>query len=83
LIQADDRRQIGAAGSLMVLDRGTDHGLKPGQRLTVYRETIGGKGPVSQVAEATALVVNAETALVRIDSSRDAVYVGDLVALHR
>lgn len=83
LIMADDRRQVGSAGSLMVLDRGTDHGLKPGQRLTIYRETIGGKGPVSRVAEATALVVNAETALVRIDSSRDAVYVGDLVALHR
>lgn len=83
LILGDERRQIGATGSLMVLDRGTDHGLKPGQRLTIYRETIGGKGPVLRVAEATALVVNAETALVRIDSSRDAVYVGDLVALHR
>lgn len=83
LILADDRRQVGSAGTLMVLDRGTDHGLKPGQRLTIFRETVGGKGPVSRIGEATALVVNAETALVRIDSSRDAVYVGDLVALHR
>lgn len=83
LILGDDRRQIGGTGSLMVLDRGTDHGLKPGQRLTIYRETIGGRGPVSRVGEATALIVNAETALVRIESSRGAVYVGDLVALHR
>lgn len=83
IVMGDDRRQVGGAGSLMVLDRGTDHGLKPGQRLTIYRETAPGKGPVSRIGEATALVVNAETALVRIDSSRDAVYVGDLVALHR
>ena len=83
LILADDRRKIGSAGSLMALDRGTAPGPKPGQRLTIYRETVGGKGPVSRVGEATALVVSAETALVRIDSSRDAVYVGDLVALHR
>jgi len=83
IILGDDRRQMGGAGSLMVLDRGSDHGLKAGQRLTIFRETIGGKGPVSRVGEATALVVNAETALVRIESSRDAVFVGDLVAVQR
>lgn len=83
LMLGAERRQMGGAGSMMVLDRGTDHGVKPGQRLTVFRVTVGGAGPVHRIAEATALVVNAETALIRIDSSRDAVYVGDLVAMHR
>ena len=82
LILGDDRRQMGGAGSLMVLDRGTDHGLKPGQRLTIYRRAFDG-GPVTRIAEATALILYADTALVRIESSRDAVYVGDLVAPQR
>ena len=83
LILGDDRRQMGGAGSLMVLDRGTDHGLKPGQRLTIFRRALDGTGPVSRIAEATALILYAQTALVRIESSRDAVYVGDLVAPQR
>jgi hypothetical protein len=83
LILGDERRQMGGAGSLMVIDRGSDHGVRAGQRMTVFRRTIGGAGPVFAVADATALTVNPETTVVRIDTSRDAVYVGDLIALHR
>ena len=83
VILGDERRQIGAAGSLMVLDRGSDHGVRSGQRLTIYRETMDGRGPVARIGQATAMVVNAETTLIRIDSSNDAVSVGDRVALHR
>jgi hypothetical protein len=80
---ADDRRQMGGAGSLMVLDRGSDHGLRTGQALTIFRSTIGGGGPVFRVGRATAVIVGAETSLIRIDDSTDAVSVGDLVAIHR
>lgn len=83
IILGDDRRQMGSAGSMMVLDRGSDHGLKPGQRMTIYRPVAGGRAAGAAIGEATAMVVNAETALVRIDVCRDAVNVGDLVALHR
>jgi hypothetical protein len=83
IILGDDRRQMGSAGALMVLDRGSDHGLKPGQRMTIYRAAESGRGPGTPIGEATTMVVNAETALVRIDVCRDAVNVGDLVALHR
>jgi hypothetical protein len=83
LVLGDDRRQMGAAGDLMVVDRGSDHGIKPGQRFTIYRQTAGGSGPVAKVGEATAMAVNPETTVVRIDKVIDAVTVGDLVAIHR
>jgi hypothetical protein len=79
----DDRRQMAAQGDLMVLDRGSDHGLHAGQRMTIFRTTGGGTGPVARIAEATALVVHPGTSVIRIDKTSDAVTVGDLVAIHR
>ena len=79
----DDRRQMAAQGDLMVLDRGSDHGIHAGQRMTIFRTTGGGSGPVARIAEATALVVHPGTSVIRIDKTSDAVTVGDLVAIHR
>lgn len=83
IVLGDDRRQMGAAGDLMVVDRGTDHGIKAGQRFTIFRHTGDGSGPISKIGEATAMVVNPETTVVRIEKVIDAVTVGDLVAIHR
>lgn len=83
LVLGDERRQMGAAGDLMVLDRGSDHGLRAGQHVTVFRTTGNGTGPIARIAEATVVMVNPETSTVRIDKSSDAVNVGDLVAIHR
>jgi len=83
LMLGDDRRQMAARGDLMVFDRGSDHGLHAGQRVTIFRTTGGGTGPVARIAEATALVVNPQTSVIRIDKTSDAVTVGDLVAIHR
>ena len=83
LLLGDERRQMAAAGDLMVVDRGSDHGLRGGQRLTIFRPTGGGTGPIARIAEATAVVVNPETTVIRIDKTTDAVFVGDLVAIHR
>jgi hypothetical protein len=83
LIMGDDRRQMGSVGSLLVFDRGSDHGLRPGQRVTIYRPAVGAAGPIVRVGEGTAMVVHPETTTLRIDISSDSVYVGDLVAIHR
>jgi len=83
LVLGDDRRQMGGNGDLMVVDRGSDHGIKAGQRFTIFRPTGGGSGPVAKIGEATAMVVKPDTAVVRIDKVIDAVLVGDLVAIHR
>ncbi len=83
IVLADERRQMGSAGSTMVLDRGLGQGVRPGQRGTVFRNALDGGGPVVRIGEATAVIVGQETSVIRIDSSRDAVMVGDRVALHK
>ena len=57
---------FGEAGSFaaatlgfMVIDRGRDHGIQPGQRFTVYRDTIDLGGPVTNLGVAFAVLVDA------------------------
>ena len=83
LVLGDERRQMGAAGDMMVLDRGSDHGLHSGQHVTIFRTTGDGTGPIARIAEGTVLLVRPETSTIRIDKTSDAVNVGDLVAIHR
>jgi hypothetical protein len=83
LVLGDDRRQMGGTGDLMVVDRGSDHGIKAGQRFTIFRTTGGGSGPIAKIGEATAMMVKPDTTVVRIEKVIDAVTVGDLVAIHR
>ena len=83
LILGDERRQMGAPGSLMVMYQGSDHDLKPGQRVTIFQHTLGGAGPVMRVGSGTIAVVRKETSLVRIDKASQEVFVGDLLAIHR
>jgi hypothetical protein len=77
-----ERRQIGSPGQFMVIDRGSDHGLRQGQQLTVFRRTVK-DGPVANIGTASIYKVQPESSVIRIDTSLDAVYVGDLVAIHR
>ncbi|MBA2303636.1 MAG: hypothetical protein H0W08_13495 [Acidobacteria bacterium] len=84
VILGDDRRQLGAGGgSLMVIDRGSDHGLRAGQRLTLFRRTLDGDAPVVTIGDAIITSTQFETSLMRIEKSREAIQVGDLVAIHR
>jgi hypothetical protein len=83
IILGDERRQMGAVGSMLVFDRGSDHGLRPGQRVTIFRPVPSGTGPVVRIGDGTAMVVRPETTTLRIDTSTDTIYVGDLVAIHR
>jgi hypothetical protein len=83
VILGDDRRQMGAVGSLMVIDRGSDHGIHAGQRLTVFRRAAGGDGPVVRIGESIVVSTQSESSVMRIEVSREAIQVGDLVAIHR
>lgn len=83
LVLADERQQSGGAGMLMLIDRGADQDIRAGQRMTIFRQTMAGRGPATDVGTATVLNVRPQTSLVRIDATHDAVFVGDLVALHR
>ena len=84
IIMGDDRRQISGPGEFVVIDRGSDHGVRPGQQLTIFRHTLADRsGPVATVGAAMVYVVRPQTSVIRLERSVDAVYVGDLVAIHR
>jgi hypothetical protein len=96
IMLGDDKQQTGAAGSVMVVDQGTEQGLRAGQTVTIYRPTpeerdymtyygpkLEARGPSMRVGTARVLSVQPQTALVRIESSHEAVYIGDFVAVHR
>ena len=83
IVLADERRQMAGPGGLMVLDRGSDHGLQAGQELTIFRHGTRVADPVLRVGSATAVIIRPQSAVIRIDRAKDAVYVGDLVAVHR
>ena len=83
IVLADERRQTGYAGLVMLMNRGSDNDVRAGHVVTIYRETLSGQGPIIDVGRGTVLSVSGKSSLVRIDSSREAVYLGDLVAIHR
>jgi hypothetical protein len=83
IIMADERRQMGYPGLMMIVNRGSDHDVRAGQGLTVYRETLGNGGPLLTLGTATVLSVRQQTSLIRIDAAREAIFLGDLIAIHR
>jgi hypothetical protein len=83
IMLADEGRQTGYPGLVMLMNRGSDHDVRAGQSLTIYRETLDGQGPIIDLGRATVLSVSPQSSLVRIDSSRDVIYLGDMVAIHR
>jgi hypothetical protein len=83
VVMADERRQMGYPGLVMLLNRGSDHGVRAGQGITFFRETLKGEGPAFTVGTGTIVGVTPQLSMVRVDYARDAVYVGDLAAIHR
>jgi hypothetical protein len=83
IVMGDQTTQTGSAGTLMVINRGSEQGVRAGQTLVIYRETLAGLAPSFDVGRGTILSVLPKTSVLRIDSSRDAVYIGDLAALSK
>jgi hypothetical protein len=83
IVMGDELRQTASSGMFLFMDRGVDDGVRAGQILTIFRETLNGQGPVLDVARATVLNASSKTAVLRVDHSREGIYLGDLVAIHR
>lgn len=79
----DERRMMGGAGNFLVIDRGSDDNVRPGQRISVFRRSLGGIGPIITIARGHTVAVAPESSTVKLDWTGDAVYGDDLVAMHR
>lgn len=83
IILGDEGQIMAGPRQLMVIDYGAIHGAQRGQRLTIFRRSLGENGPVSTIGDAIIVAVRADSATIRIERANDAVTVGDMVALHR
>jgi hypothetical protein len=79
----DKQRLTGGLGDFMVIDAGLGRGAQPGARFAIYRDLHVAGMPLAPVGEATVMAADAETAVVRLTLTRDAVYAGDLLIPRR
>ena len=75
----DKERVTGAVGDYMVIDAGLSRGAQPGARFAIYRDHHVAGLPLAPVGEAVVMRADADTAVVRLTVTRDAVRTGDLV----
>lgn len=83
LLFGTERRGVVGGGSFVVIDRGTDHGLRLGQRVTFFRRDGGATGPIVILGDGLVVIVQAESATVRIDTATQPIYGDDAVAVRR
>ena len=77
ILFGDAGQLMGAPGRMMVIDRGQTHGIRPGQRLTLFRRA---RGRNVVVGEAIVLVVREDSARIRVERASDAIWSGDSAA---
>jgi hypothetical protein len=78
----DQRRAFGK-GDFFIIDRGSDHGIAPGDRFVVYRDKLLPENFLYNLGEAVAIEVSPETATLQVLLSRDAFLAGDYVAARK
>jgi hypothetical protein len=69
---------MGAPGRLMVIDRGEAQGVRPGQRVTLFRRAFGGR---QVVGDAVVETVREDSARIRVERAGGAIWFGDSAAL--
>jgi hypothetical protein len=79
---ADQGQAFGAPRRLMVIDRGSEQGLQPGQRVTLFRRKEGTTHPMV-IGDAVVISARADSATIRVLAATDAIIFGDLAAPHR
>jgi hypothetical protein len=82
IITGEDGQEMGAVRQMMVIDRGIMQGVARGQRLTIFRRMSGDRPPV-MLGDGVVVAVRSDSATFRIERAKDAITVGDLVAIHR
>jgi hypothetical protein len=83
ILLADEGQLIGAPRRLMVIDQGTDHGVRVGQRLTLFRPPRpGARGP-AVIGDAIVVAVRMDSATIRVQHASDVIAMGDSAAPQR
>ena len=80
ILFAADYRQAFGKGDFFMINRGSDHGVAPGDRFVVYRDKKQVENFLYDLGEAVAVDVKADTATLQAVVSRDAFMPGDYVA---
>jgi len=81
ILLTDVGQLIGAPRRLMVIDRGSDNGLRAGERLTLFRRLDAGAPSV--VGDAVVVAVRSDSATIRVEGAIDVISVGDWAAPQR
>jgi hypothetical protein len=79
VLAGNEDRVTAGTGDFMLIDRGSDQGVKPGSRLAVYRDVRVAGMPLASVGEVVVITTSATIALTRVTRARDAVITGDYV----
>jgi len=78
ILFGDEAQTLAAPRRLMVIDRGSGHGIRVGQRLTLFRRRGGGSPEIT--GDAIVVAVRIDSATIRIERVSDVVSSGDLAA---
>ena len=71
-------QMMGAPGRLMVIDRGEAHGVRPGQRVTLFRRGFGSR---EVIGDAVVQTVREDSARIRVERASGAIWFSDSAAL--
>jgi hypothetical protein len=78
ILFADEGQILGAPRRLMVIDRGSEHGVRVGQRVTLFRRR-GARSP-DIVGDAIVVAIRSDSATIRVERVSDTISSGDLAA---
>jgi hypothetical protein len=82
LFGVDYRRAFGK-NDFFIINRGSDHGVEPGDRFVVYRNKHQAENFLFELGEAVAIEVTPETSTLQATVARDYFAAGDLVAIRK
>jgi hypothetical protein len=83
ILFADEGQLVGVPRRLMVIDRGEDHGVRAGQRFTLFRRNRHNSGSAMVLGDAVVVSVQSDSATIRIEHATDPITFADFAAPQR
>jgi hypothetical protein len=77
ILFADMGELVGVTNRMMVIDRGSQRGVRRGQRLTLFRRSLHRGGAPAIVGDAVVVAVRTNSATIRIERATDAIFFGE------